>query len=147
MVKSNILENITSISIKTDNFDIIVRDSISKDLKIYFDSKSFKGKESLGSLLFDELEKSIIFELYERDLFIDKKIKCSELNPAIIVELPIDKDLKIFIMTEKSDIYISAEILEHLNKKIFCKSDYGSILRKCFMYFEEVGNALVRSEK
>ena len=138
VVKNNVLNNIALISIKTDTFDIIARDSKGKGLKIYFDSKPFLGCEELGALMLNYAEKSICFELFEKDLHIDKTIKHTEPNPAIIVELPIGKELKISIETRKSDIYLSEEILECLNKKIFCSSEEGNVLRKCFMYFEKV---------
>ena len=138
IVKENILDNIEQISIKTDIFDIIVRDSKGKGLKIYFDSKHFQGSEQLGALMLNDLDKSVSFELFEKDLFIINEVKKSEPNPAIIVELPIEKELKTFIETKKSDIYLSEDIFMRLNSKIFCTSEKGNVLRKCFMYFEKI---------
>ncbi|MCL2063131.1 MAG: hypothetical protein FWG98_02000 [Candidatus Cloacimonetes bacterium] len=138
LIKNTVLSSIEVISIQTDSFDIILRDSKGKGLKLYFDSKQFQGSEQLGSLMLNNVEKTISFELFEKDLYIINEVKKSDPNPAIIVELPIDKELKIFIETQKSDIYIAEEILDNINKKVFCKSEKGNILRKCFMYFDKV---------
>ena len=136
MSKSNIIlgNKGTRIFIKTDIFDVITRYSDNNMLNISIDlGKNTELEDLPGNLRFDEIKQSIIYELYARDLHGIKKI-----NPAIVLECPLDKDFVLYIETDKSDIYLSNNLVTELNKKIFCKAIKGRILRKMFMEFVEI---------
>ena len=138
MVQGMSVADIEYIYVKTDVYDIVVRDSIDGCFSIYFDLDFVSKVDFPASLVYKEKERSISYEIYEKDYKEQLKSSSSDNPPAIIINMPIKQDFNMYLETELSDIYLSEAPFNELKKKVFCKSVKGNVLRKTFMYFDKI---------